>query len=65
MIEDLEADLTGAPVDSLNTEDSEVAGETNPDESITAVSKASNEVEIDLKEERSTETYKETMNIDI
>ena len=57
MVEDLEADLTGAPIDSLNTEYLEVAEETNPDEAITAVAKASNDMEIDLKEERNKESY--------
>ena len=31
MIEDLEANLTGPPIDALNTEDSVVAEESNPD----------------------------------
>ena len=37
----------------------------NSDESITAEAKADNETENYLKEERKTESYKETMNIDI
>ena len=65
MIEDLEADLTGSPIDDLNTDDSAVAEEANPDESITAVAMASNEMEIDLKKGLNTEAYKETMNIEI
>ena len=65
MIEDLESYLTGAPIDALNTEDYAVVEEANPDESITAVAKARNEMEIDVKEELNTEAYKETINIDI
>ena len=49
MIEDLESDLTGAPIDTLNTEDLAVVEEANPDESITALTKASNEMKIDVK----------------
>ena len=57
--------MTGASIDALNTEDSEVAEEANPNESITAVAMASNEMEIDLKKGLNTEAYKETMNIEI
>ena len=65
MIEYLEADLTGAPIDVSNTDDSEVAEEANADESTTEVAKARNETDIDLTEEQNTEAYRETMNIDI
>ena len=54
IIEDLEADFIGAPIDALNTEILAVAEEANHDESITAVAKASNGMEIDLKEELNT-----------
>ena len=37
--------------------------ETNVDEAVTAEAKASNDMEIDLKEEQNTQAYKETMNI--
>ena len=50
MIEDLEADLTGAPLYSLNIEDLEVAEEANADEATIAEAKASNDMEIGLKE---------------
>ena len=52
MIEYLEADLTGEPIEVLNTEDLEVHEEANTNESITAVAKAIFEMEIYLKEER-------------
>ena len=42
-----------------------VAEEANVDESITAIYKAINEMEIDLEEEHNTEVYQETMSIDI
>ena len=42
-----------------------MAEEANVDEAISAEYKASNNMEIDLKEERKTQAYKETMNIDI
>ena len=65
MIEDLEVDLTKAPIDALNTKDSAVAEEANSEEAITAAAKASNEMQIDLKEEQKTEAYIKIMNIDI
>ena len=49
MIEDLKADLNGAPIDALNTEDLVVAEQENLDESITAVAKDRNEMGIDIK----------------
>ena len=49
MIEDLEVNLTGAPIDSSNTEYSAVAEQANSDEAITSEAKDSNEMEIDLK----------------
>ena len=48
MIEDLKANLTGAPIDASNPDNSAVYEEANADESINAVAKASNEMEIDL-----------------
>ena len=49
MIEDLEADLTGAPIYASNTDDADMAEVKNSDEAITAVSKSRNKLEIDLK----------------
>ena len=57
--------MTGKTIDSLHTEDSAVAEEANSDEAITAVAKASNELEIDLEEGQNSESCKETMNVDI
>ena len=37
----------------------------NINESITAEAKASNDMEIDLKDEQNTKAYEDTMNIDI
>ena len=48
MIEDLEANLTGAPIDASNHDDLAVAEEVNADESITAVAKDRNEMVIDI-----------------
>ena len=42
-----------------------MAEEANFDEAVTAEAKASNDMEIDLKEERKTQAYQEKMNIDI
>ena len=42
-----------------------LAEEENVDEAIAEEDKASNEMENDLKEEQKTESYKETINIDI
>ena len=49
MIEDLEADLTGKPIDALNPENSAVAEYANADESITTVAKDSIDMEIDIE----------------
>ena len=49
MIEDLEVDLTKAPIDASNPDDLEVAETENYYESIAPVAKAINEMEIDLK----------------
>ena len=50
MIEDLEADLTGAPIYASNDEYADLAEVKNYDEYITVVSAVSNEMEIGLKE---------------
>ena len=42
-----------------------MAEETNVDKDVIAYAKVRNEMEIDLKEERKTQAYKEKMNIDI
>ena len=65
MIEYLEADLTGALIDASNNDDVALAELANADETITAEVKASNGMEVDLKEEWRTESYKVTMKIDI
>ena len=49
MIEDLEADFDGAPKYASNNDNVALAEEKNSDEAITAVSKAGNEMEIDIK----------------
>ena len=49
MIDYLEVDLAGAPIDASNPDNLEVAKKANADESITAVYRARNEMEIDLK----------------
>ena len=49
MIQDLEAELTGAPKETWNTDNLEVEKEANVDEAITAESKAINNVVNDLK----------------
>ena len=58
IIEDLEANLTGAPIDASIPEILAVAEEANADEAVTEVSKAINEMEIDLEEYYNTESYK-------
>ena len=63
MIEDMEAGLTGALKKTSNTDTSAVAEEANVDEAVTAEAKASNNMEIDLKEQQKTQAYKETINI--
>ena len=65
MVEDLEAELTGALKKTSNTESLAVSEETNVDESITEESKTSNKMEIGLKDEQNTKAYEETMKIDI
>ena len=56
----MEASLSGEPIDATNTEVSAVAVETHSDEDITAgakvskINESSNEIEIDLEEERKT-----------
>ena len=50
IIEDLEADLTGKPIETSNTDDVDLTEVENIDESITAEAKDSNEMENDLKE---------------
>ena len=65
MIDYLEADLIGALIDASNTDDVALAELANADETITAEPKASNVMDINLKEEQRTESYKETMKIDI
>ena len=63
--------MTGARIDATNTEVLVVDVESNSEEDITAGSKvskineASNEMEIDIEEEKNTEAYQETLNIDI
>ena len=51
MIKDLESELTEALKETSNTENLEVAEEANVDEAITIEAKASNNTEIDLKDE--------------
>ena len=65
MIEDLEAELTGAPKESSNTDILAVAEEANVDADIAAESKAINEMERYLKDKQETKYYEENMNIDI
>ena len=57
--------MTGAPKENSNTDNSLVAEEANGDESITAESKAINEVGNYLKDEQKTKSYGDKMNIDI
>ena len=49
IIEDLEANLTGATIYASNHDDSAVDEGANADEAITTVAKSSNEMEIDLE----------------
>ena len=51
----MEANLTGVPTNASNTEDAALAEVENADEAITAVAKAINDTDIDLKEEQKTE----------
>ena len=57
MIEYLEADLDGASIDASNTDDVALAEVENADEAVTTEAKASNQIEIDFKEERNTKSY--------
>ena len=59
MIEDLEADMTGSPKETSNTDNSAVSEEANVDESITSEAKASNEMESDINDEQNNKSYKE------
>ena len=54
IIEYSEDELTGAPKETSDTDNSVVAEEENVDEAITADSKASNDMENDIKEEQNT-----------
>ena len=65
IIEELEANLTGSPIDNSNTDDSEVSEEANYDEAVNTVAKDSNDMGIDLEEEHKTEENQETIDIDI
>ena len=61
----MEDELTEELKKTSNTDNSAVAEEANADVSVTAEAKASNDMEIDLKEGQNTQAYKETMNINI
>ena len=50
MIEDLEAELTGAPKETSNTDNVDLSEEANFDEAITAEPEENNEMENDFKE---------------
>ena len=52
MIDYLEAELTGAPKDTSNTDNMALAEEANFDETITTESKDINDMENNLKEEQ-------------
>ena len=65
IIEYLEAELTGAPKETSNTENLAVTEEANIGDAVTVEAKSSNDMENYLKEERWTKSYKDTMNIDI
>ena len=65
MVEDLESDLTGAPIDASNTDDVTLDEVEKSDEAITAETKASNEMGNYYKKEQNTESYQYKMNIDI
>ena len=51
----MEADLTEAPIYSSNIEDAALSEAENADESMDAVAKASNDMQIYFKEEQNTE----------
>ena len=50
MVEDLESELTGAPIETSNTDNVDLAEVENVDEAITAEAKAITDMETDLKE---------------
>ena len=52
MIDDLEAELAGSLKKTSTSDNLSVAEEANVDEAITVEAKASNEMEIDLKDEQ-------------
>ena len=58
MIEDIEAELTEASKIKSKTDNFVVTEEVNVDEAITAEFKASNKMEIFIKEELKTQAYK-------
>ena len=63
--------MTGSPIDATNPEVTVVAVDVNNDKDITVganvikINKSSNNTEIYIEEERNTEQYKLTLNIDI
>ena len=59
MIEYLEADLNGAPIDALNTEYAVVTEQANEYEAINEVANASNETKIDLKRMKDRSIYRD------
>ena len=63
MIEDMEAELTGALKKTSNTDNLVVAEEANVDEAVTEEAKAVDDMDIDIKEERKAQAYQKTMNI--
>ena len=65
IIEDLEDNLTGAPINAPNTDNQSVATEESSVGATTILAKASNDIEIDLEEEHKIEAYQVKMNIDI
>ena len=65
MIEDMEAELTGAPEKTPNNDNLAGDEEANVDEAVTADAKAINDMEIDIKQEQKIKSYKEKMSIDI
>ena len=61
----MEAELTGAPKETSNTENLAVAEEANIGDAVTVEAKSSNDMENYLKEEQKIKYYKDKMNIDI
>ena len=49
MIEDLEANFTGSPIDASNSDNSAMSEEANADEAIKAVAKDINDMEMDIE----------------